>query len=194
MRRTRRTGCSSAPAAPHAGACCCPRLFSRQVTSLLSDISAPVLVAIWLHSQEDSRLHGSAAGIAGMCGTAGGVSQARLAAPAGNFVLVGMGFTIVDSPRVHPPVRNELPVHRPRRRHVEPHCAAGPGGNDSAGHRPADRLRRGRLVALEWRETTGRTVVVRCREGEPAARPAPQPEMVPVRIAQCSCTRARATR
>ncbi len=50
------------------------------------------------------------------------------------------------------------------------------------------------LVALEWRETTGRTVVVRCREGEPAARPAPQPEMVPVRIAQCSCTRARATR
>ena len=50
--------CSSAAEAPRAGACRCPRLFSRQVTSLLSDISAPPLVAIWLHSQEDSGLHG----------------------------------------------------------------------------------------------------------------------------------------
>src|SRR5580704_17920865 len=52
------TACSSAAEPPRAGACPCPRLFSRQVTSLLSDISAPLLVAIWLHSQEDSRLHG----------------------------------------------------------------------------------------------------------------------------------------
>src|SRR3984957_16875817 len=51
------TRCASAAEAPRAGACCCPRLFSRQVPSLLSDISARSLVAIWLHRQENSGLH-----------------------------------------------------------------------------------------------------------------------------------------
>ena len=42
-----------------------------------------------------------------------------------------------------PPVRHELPVHRPGRRHLEPHPAPRPGRNDPPGDRPADRVRRG---------------------------------------------------
>ena len=68
------------PAPSPAAACGCPRLFSRQVTSLLSDISAPVLVAIWLHSHEDSRLHSGAGGVAGMDGPAEGGGSAAGAA------------------------------------------------------------------------------------------------------------------
>src|ERR1700677_5318250 len=53
-------GAPSAATAPRPGACCCPRLFSRQVTSLLSDTKASLLVAIWLQQQENSGLQGTA--------------------------------------------------------------------------------------------------------------------------------------